>query len=102
MDRAKNFVGQNSGRGGYYVSTVGRDEAEIRHYIREQEKGDRRLDQLKLFEATEDAGVAGQTALSGSQIKPSALPEVRDSYQSIPWLSARQSRRLHFRSEKFD
>ena len=26
----------------------------------------------------EDAGVAGQTALSGSQIKPPALPEVHD------------------------
>jgi hypothetical protein len=25
-----------------------------------------------------DAGVAGQTALSGSQIKPPALPEVHD------------------------
>ena len=35
---------------GYYVSTVGRDEAEIRYYIREQEKEDKRLDQLKMFE----------------------------------------------------
>ena len=35
---------------GYYVSTVGRDEAEVRKYIQAQEKEDRRLDQLKMFE----------------------------------------------------
>ena len=50
MDRTKNFVGQNFWAREYYVSTVGRDEAEIRHYIREQEKEDKRLDQLKMFE----------------------------------------------------
>ena len=50
MDRAKNFVGQNFWARGYYVSTVGRDEAQIREYIREQEKEDQRLEQLKIFE----------------------------------------------------
>ena len=50
MDRAKNFVGQNFWARGYYVSTVGRDEAQIREYIREQEKEDKRLEQLKIFE----------------------------------------------------
>src|SRR5215510_5372778 len=50
MDRAKNFVGQNFWARGYYVPTVGRDEAQIREYIREQEKEDKRLDQLKIFE----------------------------------------------------
>jgi putative transposase len=30
MDRAKNFVGQNSWARGYYVSTVGGDEGTIR------------------------------------------------------------------------
>jgi putative transposase len=30
--------------------TVGRDEAQIREYIREQEKEDKRLEQLKIFE----------------------------------------------------
>src|SRR5262245_2957564 len=50
MDRAKNFVGQNFWARGYYVSTVGRDEAQIREDIREQEKEDKRLDQLKIFE----------------------------------------------------
>ena len=50
MDRKKNFVGLNFWARGYYVSTVGRDEAQVRAYIREQEKEDRRLDQLKMFE----------------------------------------------------
>jgi putative transposase len=31
------------------VSTVGRDEATIRKYIREQEVEDHRLDQLEMF-----------------------------------------------------
>jgi REP element-mobilizing transposase RayT len=43
-DRAKNFVAQNSWARGYYVSTVGRDEEQIRNYITEQEKKDKRLD----------------------------------------------------------
>src|SRR5215470_11773162 len=56
MDRAKNFVGQNFWARGYYVSTVGRDEAQIREYIREQEKEDKRLDQLKY--SSNDASVS--------------------------------------------
>jgi REP-associated tyrosine transposase len=50
MDRKKNLVGLNFWARGYYVSTVGRDERQVRQYIREQEKEDRRLDQLKMFE----------------------------------------------------
>src|SRR5215475_6386224 len=50
MGRVKNFVGQHFWARGYYVSTVGRDEAEVRKYIQAQEKEDRRLDQLKMFE----------------------------------------------------
>ena len=50
MDRKKNFVGLNFWARGYYVSTVGRDKAQVRAYSREQEKEDRRLDQLKMFE----------------------------------------------------
>ena len=42
MDRKKNFVGLNFWARGYYVSTVGRDERQVRQYIREQEKEDRR------------------------------------------------------------
>jgi putative transposase len=46
-ERTRNFVGQNFVRG-YFVSTVGRDEAVIREYIRNPE--DKRLDQLKLWQ----------------------------------------------------
>ena len=49
MGRRRNFVGQNFWARGYFVSTVGRDEAVIREYIRHQEKEDRRVDQLKLL-----------------------------------------------------
>ena len=47
-ERKRNFVGQHFWARGYFVSTVGRDEAMIREYIRNQEKEDERLDQLKL------------------------------------------------------
>jgi putative transposase len=46
--RKRNFVGQSFWARGYFVSTVGRDEATIREYIRHQEKADRSLDQLSL------------------------------------------------------
>ena len=49
MGKTKNFTGQNFWARGYFVSTVGRDEAQIREYIRNQEKEDKRLDQLNLF-----------------------------------------------------
>ena len=48
--RQKNFTGEHFWARGYYVSTVGIDEAVIRHYIQQQEQEDRRLDQLRLFE----------------------------------------------------
>jgi len=41
INRKKNFVGLNFWARGYYVSTVGKDEAQVRAYIREQEKEDR-------------------------------------------------------------
>jgi putative transposase len=47
--RERNFVGEHFWARGYWVSTVGRDEEEIRRYIQEQEGEDRRLEQLKLF-----------------------------------------------------
>jgi putative transposase len=34
---------------GYFVSTVGRDEATIRKYIREQEEEDKRIEQFRMF-----------------------------------------------------
>ena len=47
-ERKRNFVGQHFWARGDFVSTVGRDEAVIREYIRNQEKEDERMDQLKL------------------------------------------------------
>lgn len=47
--RARNFVGQSFWARGYFVSTVGRDEAAIREYIRNQEAEDMRLEQLSLL-----------------------------------------------------
>ena len=47
-ERKRNFVGQHFWARGYFVSTVGREEAVIREYIRTQEEEDKRLDQLKL------------------------------------------------------
>ena len=47
--RKRNYTGQHFWARGYYVSTVGRDEAVIRDYIRNQEKEDLRLEQLEMF-----------------------------------------------------
>jgi putative transposase len=47
--RRRSFVGQQFWARGYWVSTVGRDEAAVRRYIQEQEKEDQRLDQLSLM-----------------------------------------------------
>ena len=44
--RRRNFRGQHFWARGYYVSTVGRDEAVIREYISDHEKEDQRQDQL--------------------------------------------------------
>ena len=48
-ERKRNFVGQHLWARGYFVSTVERNEAVIREYIRNQEKEDERLDQLSLW-----------------------------------------------------
>jgi putative transposase len=48
-ERKRNFVGQHFWARGYFVSTVGRDEAVIREYIRHQEIEDKRADQLRLL-----------------------------------------------------
>ena len=48
-ERTRNFVGQHFGARGYFVSTVGRDEATIREYIKNQEQEDQRLEQLNLW-----------------------------------------------------
>ena len=49
MGKRQNFVGQHFWARGSFVSTVGRDEATVREYIRKQEKEDERLDQLQMF-----------------------------------------------------
>ena len=48
VGKKQNYPGQHFWARGYFASTVGRDEAVIRNYIRNQEKEDHRLDQLKL------------------------------------------------------
>ena len=47
--KRRNFVGEHFWARGYWVSTVGRDEAAVRRYIQQQEHEDKRLDQLGLF-----------------------------------------------------
>ena len=49
-ERKRNFVGQHLWARGYFVSTMGRDEAMIREYIRNQEKADEKLEQIKLWQ----------------------------------------------------
>src|SRR5579872_4571574 len=49
-ERKRNFVGQHFWARGYFVSTVGRDEATIRAYIKSQEHEDQRLEQMKLVD----------------------------------------------------
>ena len=49
MGKARNFTGESFWARGYFVSTVGRDEKQIREYIQKQEQEDQRIDQLTLF-----------------------------------------------------
>ena len=49
FDRKRNYVGHHFWARGYFVSTVGRDEAAIREYIRKQEREDKRLEQMRLM-----------------------------------------------------
>jgi putative transposase len=46
--KQRNFTGENFWARGYFVSTVGLDEATVRAYIRNQESEDQRHDQLRL------------------------------------------------------
>jgi REP-associated tyrosine transposase len=48
-ERKRSFVGQNFWARGYFVSTVGRDEEMIREYMRNQEREDKRLEQMNLW-----------------------------------------------------
>jgi len=42
-------VGQHFWARGYWVSTVGKNEAAVRRYIQDQEKENRRLEQLEMM-----------------------------------------------------
>lgn len=46
--RTRNFTGEVFWARGYFVSTVGLDEAMVRAYIRNQEAEDERYEQMKL------------------------------------------------------
>jgi putative transposase len=46
--RRRNYAGQHFWARGYWVSTVGKNEAAVRQYIQNQEKEDKRLEQLEL------------------------------------------------------
>jgi len=46
--RRRNFVGQHFWARGYWVSTVGKNEAAVRRYIQDQGKEDKRLEQLEM------------------------------------------------------
>lgn len=47
--KPKNFIGENFWARGYYVSTVGLDEENVRKYIQNQEKEDQRQEALRLW-----------------------------------------------------
>jgi len=60
----------NSGHGGYFVTTVGRDEEVIRAYIRNQEPADRQLEQFELIQQPKIQSIVQtsfKTAFGGSQ-----------------------------------
>lgn len=46
--KRKNFMGQHFWARGYYVLAVGRDEGMVCKYIKEQELGEQRIEQLRL------------------------------------------------------
>lgn len=49
IGKRRNFVGESFWARGFYVSTVGLDEAAVRDYIRKQEQEDQRVEQLQLI-----------------------------------------------------
>lgn len=49
MGKPRNFTGESFWARGYFVSTVGRDEKQIREYIKKQDQEDQRVDQLTMF-----------------------------------------------------
>ena len=80
--RRRNFVGQHFWARGYFVSTVGRDEATVRAYIKNQEQEDRRLEQLEMFNRSQlPVGGPKHKTIRFERFtyyKPPALPGVSD------------------------
>ena len=56
LGKSRNYTGQSLWARGFFVSTVGIEDATIREYIRQQEEEDRRADQLHLFRSQKDSG----------------------------------------------
>jgi len=73
-ERKRNFVGQHFWARGYFVSTVGRDEAAIREYIKNQEQEDKRLDQLNLWRQSLPLGGPINGAASATPTAASSGP----------------------------
>jgi len=48
-ERKRGFVGQSFRARGYFVSTVGRDEAVVRDYIKNQDSEDQKFEQMNLW-----------------------------------------------------
>ena len=46
--KKRNFTSERFWARGYYVSTVGKDEAAIKEYVRQQQAEDKRIEQMKL------------------------------------------------------
>jgi len=51
--KRRKFVGEHCWARGYFVSTVGRDEQGIRHYIEQQETADQGFEQVESFKNKE-------------------------------------------------
>ena len=49
-NKRRNFAGHQFWARGYFVSPIGADEKAVRLYIQNQEKEDKRLDNLNLFD----------------------------------------------------
>ena len=49
MGKPRNFTGESFWARGYFVSTIGRDEQQIREYIKKQDQEDQRIDQQTMF-----------------------------------------------------
>src|SRR6266702_827943 len=71
--RARNFTGEVFWARGYFVSTVGLDEAMVRAYIRDQEDEDERYDQMTLGVSPPWAAHGLPAPLRRSIDKPPAL-----------------------------